>query len=313
MSEEGVAPRRRWGTAVALTLAVLLLSAFDPVPMVALPLAVLLVGLPGERRWKWIALGALLWVVGLAMAGSGLGPLSRGWGLILGSTFLFATLWRPQWGVLPRALAALAVSLGATTLALGVSGGGERVDTLVRAHVEEVAEVAARSFGNSAPATAPDTTFAAVADQLAAAQWTVFPALLALQSLAALALAAWWAGRLRDPERSWLQLRPLREFRFNDQLVWLFIAGLLLLLLPAGALATRLGYNALVFMGGLYALRGVGVFVFLAGGAPSLLTVALGAVALVFLYPLVLTAALLVGLGDTWFDVRGRATLAPRA
>ena len=58
-------------------------------------------------------------------------------------------------------------------------------------------------------------------------------------------------------------------------------------------------------------LDGLGVFVFLAGGAPSFLTVMFGALMAIFLYPLVLTAAVLVGLGDTWLDVRGRAAAAP--
>jgi len=49
----------RWSTAIALSVAVLLLSVFDAVPLVALPLAVLLVALPAERRWKWVAVGAL--------------------------------------------------------------------------------------------------------------------------------------------------------------------------------------------------------------------------------------------------------------
>jgi len=144
-------------------------------------------------------------------------------------------------------------------------------------------------------------------------QWTLFPALLGLRSLAALGLAAWFAGRLRGPAAPALRLRPLRDFRFNDQLVWLLIAGLALVALPLGAAATRAGYNALAFMAAMYAVRGVGIFVFLAGGAPTLLSVLFGAFALIFLYPLVLTAAVLLGLGDTWLDVRGRAALAPRA
>jgi uncharacterized protein YybS (DUF2232 family) len=154
---------------------------------------------------------------------------------------------------------------------------------------------------------------AETAKSLAFARWQVFPALLALQSLAALALGSWVIARLRRSDAGVFALRPLREFRFNDQLVWVLILGLVLLVLPLDAVATRMGYNTLLFMGGLYALRGVGVIVFLAGGAPSFLTVILGAIMAIFLYPLVLTAAVLVGLGDTWLDVRGRAAPAPPA
>jgi hypothetical protein len=86
----------------------------------------------------------------------------------------------------------------------------------------------------------------------------------------------------------------------------------MLVVLPLGELASRLGYNALLFMGALYALRGLGVFVFLSGGAPSFLTIVFVGLAVVFLYPLVLTAVLLVGVGDTWLDVRARAAMAER-
>jgi hypothetical protein len=152
----------------------------------------------------------------------------------------------------------------------------------------------------------------AATQRIARLQSMLFPAVLALQSLAALGLASWWVARLRPSGGERFALRPLREFRFNDQLVWLLIGGLLLVVLPLGDAAVRVGLNALVFMGGLYALRGVAVFLFLAGRAPTLLSVLFGAFVALFLYPLVLIAALLVGLGDTWLDVRGRVALAPR-
>ena len=144
-------------------------------------------------------------------------------------------------------------------------------------------------------------------------QWSLFPGMLGLQSLAALALASWWVARIGRRDDPRIRLRPLREFRFNDQVVWVLIAGLLLVILPSGELATRIGYNALFFTGALYALRGFGIFAFLAGGSASPIGILLGGLIAIFLYPLVLTAAVLVGLGDTWLDVRGRAALAPRA
>jgi hypothetical protein len=164
--------------------------------------------------------------------------------------------------------------------------------------------------------TAADSTWvtqlSTAAQEMATLQWTLFPALVALQSLAALALASWVVARLRRGEGSPFALRPLREFRFNDQLVWILIAGLVVVLLPLGAIATRAGWNALLFMAGLYALRGLGIFVFLAG-APSAFGVLFGAIALLFLYPLVVTTAVVVGLMDTWLDLRARASLPPRA
>ncbi len=304
--------RGRWGTAIALTIAVVLLPVFDAVPLVALPLAVLMMALPSQDRWRWIAAGALLWVVAVLLSGGPLSTIGRGWSLLLASAFLFATVARPGWGIFPRAMVALGATLAGAVVYLGVSGTAVEIDSLIRNHYQELSTVGIANLAARAPESAWVRDLAAASERMATLQWRVFPAMLALQSLAALALASWWLARLKGAADGPLGVRPLREFRFSDQLVWLLVAGLALLLLPGGEAATRLGQNALLFMGTLYALRGVGVFVFLAGRAPSWFTVVFGMFAAIFLYPLVLTAAVLVGLGDTWLDVRGRAALAAR-
>ena len=92
--------------------------------------------------------------------------------------------------------------------------------------------------------------------------------------------------------------------------MWLFIGGLLLLVVRWGDSLAGLGVNTVVFMGALYALRGAAVIMFLSGGL-SLFGYVLVALGLVFVPPLVLTGAMVVGIGDTWLDVRSRAgTLA---
>ena len=145
------------------------------------------------------------------------------------------------------------------------------------------------------------------------AQWTVFPALAALQTLAALALAWWVFARFAPHGGSWAQLGPLRELRFSDHLVWVAIAGLVVVLLPLGAGATRAGANLLVLMGGLYSLRGIAVFLHATRVSPAVAAVFLGVFALSPLSQFVLAAALLVGLGDTWLDLRRRGAQASRA
>src|SRR5262249_52737984 len=110
---------------------------------------------------------------------------------------------------------------------------------------------------------------------LARAGQTLFPSLLALESILALAIA--WAmyhrlsrARLGPP------LGPLREFRFNDQLVWGLIVGLTIVFLPTLASVRVVGNNLLVFFGALYAVRGLGVLSwFMAPGALAL-TAAIG-------------------------------------
>jgi hypothetical protein len=312
--QDGSGPARgRWGTAIALSVAVVFLPVFDAVPLVALPLAVLLMALPTQDRWRWIAAGTLLWLVAVMLPGGTLGTVARGWALLLASAFLFATLARPGWGVFPRAMAALGATFAVGVGYLLVSSTLAEVDALVRDHFQTVSTVAGANLQTRAPDSRWVQELTAASDRMAILQWRLFPAVLGLQSLAALALASWWVARLKHAANTPLGLRPLREFRFSDQLVWLLVAGLALVIFGSGDVANRIGQNALLFMGTLYALRGVGVFIFLAGRAPSWFAVVFGALATIFLYPLVLTAAVLVGLGDTWLDVRGRAaTAAPR-
>jgi hypothetical protein len=141
-------------------------------------------------------------------------------------------------------------------------------------------------------------------------QVLVFPAMMAIASLAALGAGWWLYRRLAAADRQ--PLRPLREFRFSDHLVWLLVIGAtLLVILPANAIAHRTGWNLVTFMVALYALRGLAVFVVI-GGTPGVFGMLVGAVLFVVLYPLVLAATILVGLSDTWLDIRAKRPIAPR-
>ena len=99
-------------------------------------------------------------------------------------------------------------------------------------------------------------------------------------------------------------LSRLREFRFNDQLVWGLVVGITLLVLPAFGDLREAGINLIVFFGALYLLRGFGVLIWFL--APRGLAMALLVGMAVLLPPLVGAAALWFGLGDTWFDWRSR-------
>lgn len=305
----GAEPVAGWGAALGLTLAVLFLSVFSALPLVVLPLAVLLLALPGENRAKQAALGALLAVAVLALPAGELGDVSRGWGLVIGGGFLLASTSRTGWGVFQRALATVVAALGLGLIALALFGGFEQLDTSIREHFAAASALALESFGSQIQNPEAAGQWRSAVERVAHVQWLLFPGVLVMESLAALALASWWAARVRGGDPG-LRLRPIREFRFDDQLVWALIVGLFLVVVPLGALLTRVGYNVLFVMVGLYALRGVAVLVFLAGASPSVLTVVFAVVIAIFLYPLALTTTVLVGLGDTWLDVRGRAAAA---
>jgi len=310
MDEAVESGRGRWSTAVALAILVLVLSVFDPVALVAIPLAMLVIGLPTERRLFWGGVGFALWLVALVLPGGLLQQLSRGWALVLGLMFLTLTLLRPGWPVVMRALGSTGAALLAGGVAMAFAGGISGVDDLVRSHLDGITTLLFSDLERRAPGAAWIADLRVTSEQLAERQVYLFPAYLALQSVAALALSAWWVRRLGRAGNEAFRFGALREFRFNDQLVWVLILGIVLLLLPPQV--ARLGVNLVAFMAALYTLRGFAVFVFLASESGSVLTIVLGVVALLVLYPLVFTAALLVGLGDTWLDVRRRVSDAAR-
>jgi hypothetical protein len=309
--EEAVASGRgRWSTALGLTLAVVLLSVFDALALVLLPLAILAIGLPTENRLRWSLLGILLWLTATLLSVGPLSLLSRGWALMAGAIFFALSMARPNLDVITRALITVGAGLGLGGLVLLTSGQAAELDAAILQHFEMVATVTVGDLQTRMPESAWVAELRDATAQIGELQARFFPALLGLQSLAALALASWWTRRIGRSDSPAFELAPLRDFRFNDELIWILIAALVLSLLPLGEPVTRIGLNGLVFMGALYALRGLAVFVFLATGSRSIATMVLGALALVFLYPVAFTAALLMGVGDTWLDVRRRVALA---
>lgn len=314
MAATGGREQAGWGAAVALGAAVLLLSVLNPFPLVALPLAVCAVAL-APFRFRLVALGAglLALVFALFPAPDGVEAMARGWALGVGGLFALVAAFRPRWSFAARGLAALALAFVAAAAWLAGTDAWRGLDWMMLEQFRATSLLATGTLAASMPDSAWMTQLVAAARGYAELQGRLFPALIALQTLAGLGLA-WWAY-VRLAVGSGVRrrgLRPLRQFRFNDQLVWLVIIGLLLMLLPLGAFAVRAGLNLLVFMGSLYALRGVAVFLFVAGRAPSALSMVFGALFTIFFYPLILPAALLIGLGDTWLDLRERASAAQR-
>jgi hypothetical protein len=129
------------------------------------------------------------------------------------------------------------------------------------------------------------------------------PALLALESLAALAIA-WGLYHRMSRVRIGPPLAPLRQFRFNDQLIWGVIVGVTLLVLPTLEQWHGAGANLVLFFGTLYAIRGLGVLSFFI--APGWITTVILALSAFFLWPFYAIGAVGLGLGDTWLDWRRR-------
>jgi hypothetical protein len=301
---------REWVVLVSLVLVAATFSVLTPGVLLAVPFALITLALPPRRP---VALATAVAVLALMMSSHGEGSLwyfERGWALLLGAWFVFFVLALPLAGFVTRALGAVASSAATVGIFLAFNEDGfGRLDYAVTDRLRTVASDAATALSglmknsNGGGADMPSNMLKA-ADM----QAHLFPAMVGLASLAALG-AGWWVFR-RLAASDHQPLRPLREFRFSDHLVWVFVLGAVLLLLPDDELTRRAGSNLVTFMAALYALRGVAVLVVI-GGSPGPIGVVVGAVLCVILYPLVVAATILVGLTDTWLDIRAKRPALP--
>ncbi|MDX1568753.1 MAG: DUF2232 domain-containing protein [Longimicrobiales bacterium] len=297
-----------WKRALGLFLFTVGASVVNPLVLMAVPFVLLVAVLPAKRAGLVAAgLVAVLFVVGSGPT-EGMWYLERGWAVLVGGWFLGLSLRWPKSRFFPRALGAVGGAFAVAALLFRVQPGSWRtVDWLVTSRMRaQAAEIfsAFRLLGGG-EGVSPELSDAVY--RTVETQGVVFPALLGLASVAALGVAWWFWVRLGQEGRS--GLLPLGEFRFNDQLVWIFVLGLALVLLGSSGPWDRLGTNTVVFMGALYALRGAGVLFFLNGGI-SLGGGLLLALAFVFVAPVMLGGAVVVGLGDTWLDLRTKARAA---
>jgi hypothetical protein len=359
---EGVAaaPRERGWLLVMFGLAVFLLPLV-PLPVV-LPLRAVLpvvetvvlfvTALAGCFVLGWLAGGsawlAALWIgmaaVALRVAVPPIGAYAdvvRGWSLLLAAAFGVVSIAAPQQRFFPRALGAAAFALLMAFLFLliadktpeqaGAVFGEEfaRRNALL-AQIADLQSSAVRSLSRDVPllgALLDNSFFDRLVQQSVTATRVfapLFPALLLLESLAALSVA--WTVYLRlNRARLGPPLAPLRDFRFSDQLVWGFVAGLVLVVLPGLAALDALGRNLLVLFGALYVVRGAGVIAWsimrlprgrlIAGVATAGLVLLFGGSSIVpalgaVFGSVAIVPPLLLGLSDSWMDWRGRARSA---
>jgi len=269
----------------------------------------------------WTVLAAWILLHTGAPAHESYDRFARGWSfLVTGSFGLFCLLEAPR-TFLARALLAVAVSLCIGTVTLLGTQGGARVaralaDDIVVRHQPVVDEWDRNRASGETDATLrlffPDNAVrAAVVEasdtelrEVPSVALRVFPAMLALESLAALALA-WSLYHRMSRTRIGAPLAPMRDFRFNDQLVWGLLAGVVALLLPTLSSFRDVGVNLLVFFGALYVARGAGVLVWFLTPGHTVAMLAVG-VALVITGAFGAAFTFGLGLGDTWFDWRNR-------
>jgi hypothetical protein len=278
---------------------------------------------------------ALVWlaVAGVTLrvlpAASALSTMAKGWAILVAALFgLLSLTSKRNTRFFPRALAAMAMALAITGSAILFSGVPGK--TLARTVGHEIAarpnfaleqwrETTAspeyrRMLASFASDSVADASVRQIDQELAVApvRWgeTLFVALLALESLAALALG-WGLYHRISRTRIGPPLARLRDFRFNDELVWGVIVGIVFIVLPRVSPGlpnwSAVGYNLVVFFGTLYALRGLGVFAWFVRsarfGAVTLVAIAI-VVGLLAVIGALAPALGLIGLGDTWEDWR---------
>ena len=296
-------PSRGWPRAAGLFGVVLATGVLDSRVLVAVPLLIFL-AFDGLRSVRVAVAAAVAVLIVVSGARDGLWFAERAWSVLIGGGFLALTMLVPSWTLSTKALGAV---LGATAVAGAVvafrSEAWIALDVAISDAVRAGFDTSLYVMSTLGDGLSPD--FEAAIVQVAEAQVSVYPALIGLGSMAALGVA-WWV-RTRLVGEGDQAIGPLRSFRFNDHLVWLLVAGLLLLVVQWGGALARLGSNAVVFMGALYALRGAAVFLFVSGGL-SLFGYLMFFLGLVFAAPVLIGVAMLIGIGDTWLDIRSRAS-----
>lgn len=265
----------------------------------------------------WVGVAALLLAMPAGPPDSPYNWLARGWALLIAASFGLVSLIASSEAFFPRALSALAVatSMGFALVLVSPAGptrisnamAGEfnrRNDQSIAALRQVSSQPAWKEMLEKSPSL-ERLTEESEAQLASIPKWSTLlvPALLALESLAAMALG--WAlfHRMSDFAIG-PPLGRLRDFRFNDQLVWGVAVGASIFLLPAFEEGKNAGLNLLVFFGFIYMLRGLGILAWVS--RTRLMTLAIVAMALIF-WPFVAALALGLGLGDTWLDLRTKA------
>src|ERR1700730_14125909 len=219
----------------------------------------------------WIALSIWLLLQPSGPPGTQYDQMARGWAILLAASFGLVSLWSTAMPFFSRALFSVGLAVGIGVLIALSSPSGiarcqhaaeeeltRRVSSTIQKiedgrNTPEWSEVAKRAPALDNWEEDSETMMRAIPARAA----SLLPALLALESLAALALG-WGAYRRLSPVQIGPPLSPLIDFTFNDQLVWGLAVGATLCLLPAFAEGRSAGYNLLLFFGALYIIRGIG-------------------------------------------------------
>jgi hypothetical protein len=237
------------------------------------------------------------------------GQFARAGAVFLVGTFLALTVWRPSAqfsrAITATAIAAAALILWMWHLELAWGEVQRSLEQNLWAYNRDLMLRLGDAARNRAGGEATMLEMAAMVRTLG----SFYPAFLALASLGGLRLAWTWYHRIAGHPVGSAPTR-FTSFRFNDQMVWGWVIGLALSLLPLTSDGKLIGGNLLLVWGVLYAVRGLAVFSAGSGRLPVPIVVTISVVAM-FLLPFVMAGLTLLGLADTWLDFRRRLVATP--
>jgi hypothetical protein len=266
--------------------------------------ALLLLARPASvREWLWLLAAAVWSIFWLQQPGGLPGQFARAGAVLITGTYFALTLWRPSARfsrvLVSTGLAAAAMLGWLRHLGVGWSELRRAVEQDLWSYNRELIMRLSQAGAEGGPP--------GLLDQMSSMVRTIadfYPALLTLTSLAGLSLA--WAWHRRIARRPLGPPLPrFGAFEFNDQLVWGWVGGLALCLLPLPEGWRALGSNLLLVWAVLYAVRGLAVFRAGSRRVPTPVMATLTLVAM-FLLPFVVGGLTLLGLADTWLDFRRR-------
>ncbi len=287
-----------------------MLLAWPDVIVFALgPIGVLLLvsGLRTTRERLWLS-AIVAWTVLWLFQPAGVATqIIRGGGIMVTGAFVAAVLWRPE--RLGRSVAiAVATGLAGTlwwTWILGVTW--ERIEFALTRATWATYQTMARSMAAfDGPGAAEDAATGI------ALMVRLFPGLAVLAAGTGLLVA--WAVYQR------VALRPVGgpaapfiNFRGSDHLLWGLVVPLAILISPARDTLDLVAVNALLVFGVIYVIRGAAILTWFMRSKSRLGSLGLGllAIAALFVLPIAGSGLLLLGIVDTWIDIRRRPMPPP--
>jgi lipoprotein signal peptidase len=300
---------RRASAPLILALAVVLLAA-APLPIFVLaPLAGLLAASRPRsfRAAGWLGVSLAGVVVWSLQAQGLLDEAITAWAILVSGAFVCLALVRPM-SLLRRASLALVLgtlAAGALGIVYDVSWRG--LEVMAARDMAAGFADKARQLDEQGDGYAAAVELFRLLESQSRAMAAMLPATYVLGMLGALAMAWRWHEVIAD-EPLEPASRPFAEFRFADHWIWVLIGALALALVgpvtgPVAALAT----NVLLVVLALYGARGLAILRQVLAGMSPPLVVLLGLVGLVLLI-FTLSGLLVLGVADTWLDLRRMAS-----